>query len=169
MKMKAKTKTGFTLIELLVVIAIIGILAGVVMVSMNGARKSGRVARTAADLRQIVNILNLYYNDNGLYPCFDHNWNAAVETGWAAPYAVWPKPLWGPSYVWEHGSVDDFYYSISFYGIPDDEALMLYEKIDDGDLATGQLQYTTNYPEADRLEYGFMDQNVRDNNPHCWA
>lgn len=55
---------GFTLIELLVVIAIIGLLASVVLVSLNGARQKARVARRVADLKQITTALELYYNDN---------------------------------------------------------------------------------------------------------
>ncbi|MDP3645698.1 MAG: prepilin-type N-terminal cleavage/methylation domain-containing protein [bacterium] len=64
-----KSSKGFTLIELLVVIAIIGLLASIVLASLNGARKKSRDARRQADLSQLATSLELYANDsNGTYP-----------------------------------------------------------------------------------------------------
>lgn len=60
--MKIKQK-GFTLIELLVVIAIIGILAGIVLVSLGGARTSARDAKRQVDMRSINTAMVLCYDD----------------------------------------------------------------------------------------------------------
>lgn len=59
---------GFTLIELLVVIAIIGLLATMAVVAFSGAQRKARDAKRLADVRQIRKALELYYDDNGLYP-----------------------------------------------------------------------------------------------------
>lgn len=59
---------GFTLIELLVVIAVIGILAAVVLASLNSARGKARDTRRISDLKQIQTALELYHTDNGSYP-----------------------------------------------------------------------------------------------------
>jgi len=59
---------GFTLIELLVVIAIIGILATIVMVSLNTARSKARDARRVSDIRQMQLALQMAYDSAGSYP-----------------------------------------------------------------------------------------------------
>lgn len=60
---------GFTLIELLVVIAIIGVLASIVLASLNSARRKSRDARRIADIKQIQLALELYFDANGgTYP-----------------------------------------------------------------------------------------------------
>lgn len=62
-------KGGFTLIELLVVIAIIGVLAAVVLVSLNTARQRGRDAKRLADLDAVRLALEVYSDQNGsVYP-----------------------------------------------------------------------------------------------------
>lgn len=57
-------KQSFTLIELLVVIAIIGILAGIIVVSMGGASNSARDAVRKADVNQLSKALAIYRTNN---------------------------------------------------------------------------------------------------------
>jgi type II secretion system protein G len=59
---------GFTLIELLVVIAIIGLLASVILASLNSARTKARDAKRLSDMNQIQLALEMYYDSNNRYP-----------------------------------------------------------------------------------------------------
>ncbi len=63
-----RNKKGFTLIELLVVIAIIGILASIVLASLNSARRKSRDARRIADVKQIQLAMELYFDASSAYP-----------------------------------------------------------------------------------------------------
>lgn len=68
-----KNSKGFTLIELLVVIAIIGILATIVLVSLNNARQKARDVKRVGDMRQMQVVMESYYDDNREYPLGDAN------------------------------------------------------------------------------------------------
>jgi type II secretory pathway pseudopilin PulG len=52
----------------LVVIAIIALLASIILASLNTARIRSRDAKRVADIKQIQLALEVYYNDNSLYP-----------------------------------------------------------------------------------------------------
>ncbi len=63
--MKKKLQGGFTLIELLVVIAIIGILASVVLASLNTARNKGADAKIKSELSNMRAQAEIVYDDDG--------------------------------------------------------------------------------------------------------
>ena len=65
---------GFTLIELLVVITIIGVLASVVLASLNTAREKSRDATRMSQLKEVQKALEAYYADNGSYPTTGGAW-----------------------------------------------------------------------------------------------
>ena len=61
-------RKGFTLIELMVVIAIIGILASIVIVSLNSSKGNARDTQRKQDLENIQGALEVYYSTNANYP-----------------------------------------------------------------------------------------------------
>ena len=85
--MKLNFKKGFTLIELLVVVAIIGILASVVLASLNTARNKGADAAVKANLSGIRAQAEVLYADNNCYGDAAGCNSSAVAVG-ACPTAV---------------------------------------------------------------------------------
>jgi type IV pilus assembly protein PilA len=77
---------GFTLIELLVVIAIIGILASVVLASLNSARAKGADAAVKANLANIRAQAEIVYDTDGDYDavCADTTLAAGVAAAGTA-------------------------------------------------------------------------------------
>jgi prepilin-type N-terminal cleavage/methylation domain-containing protein len=94
--------SGFTLIELLVVIAVIGILATIVLVSLNSARDKAYEARSKAEGKNIVTALELYASTYGDYPPdTDRDLPPGIEQYLGA--GEWPKAPWpGSIYDWDN-------------------------------------------------------------------
>lgn len=67
-KTSYKKEKGFTLIELLMVIAIIGILAGIVLTALGGAKALASDAKRKAEMSGLRYVLELHYLDNNQYP-----------------------------------------------------------------------------------------------------
>ncbi|KKW23297.1 MAG: Prepilin-type cleavage/methylation protein [Candidatus Kaiserbacteria bacterium GW2011_GWB1_52_6] len=65
--MKSVQKQGFTLIELLVVIAIIGLLASIILVSLNSARNKGKDTRIISDAGQVRTQIETEASTGGAY------------------------------------------------------------------------------------------------------
>jgi general secretion pathway protein G len=115
---------GFTILELIVVVAIIGLLAGIVVVSMKRALDHARTARAQAEIKEIFYGIILMSSDTlewpghqtAWEPCFScsgneiQNLNAAIAgltaddsyTNWKGPYIqdVQVDP-WGNHYFFD--------------------------------------------------------------------
>jgi len=82
-----KKNRGFTLIELLVVVSIIGLLASVIMASLNSARAQGRNSKRIQDVIQIRNAL--FLAGGGIFPSSANNW-ACVSASCYAGFVGYP-------------------------------------------------------------------------------
>lgn len=80
MNLSKNYKLGFTLIELLIVVAIIGILASIVLASLNSARVKGGDAAIKSNLVNIRGQAEIIYSGSG---CYGDN-NPVGETTCAA-------------------------------------------------------------------------------------
>ena len=119
-------KPGFTLIELLVVIAIIGLLASIVLLALNSARSKSRDAKRIADMNQISQALELYYNDNYTYPTLTSGTNfSALANNLGSPAMVpkymnklplAPTPADGSCGTGTGNAVNDYFYTANSTG-----------------------------------------------------
>src|SRR3989338_7781483 len=111
---------GFTLIELLVVISIIGILASVVLVRLNDARRTAQDAKRISEMRQLKIALETYYEVNNQYPpnpagpivgcsttCIEGGWSGGEMTPYMNPLPV--DPFYG-------NTLNGYRYAISGFG-----------------------------------------------------
>jgi prepilin-type N-terminal cleavage/methylation domain-containing protein len=64
-------RQGFTLIELLIVIAIIGLLSGIVVISIKSVKTKSRDAQRVANINSLATSLSMYNNDHNAYPIYD--------------------------------------------------------------------------------------------------
>ena len=71
--------SGFTLIEIMAVVIIMGLLMGIVGVTVFGRVDEARVATARIQLKQIENALEFYRMDNAKYPTTEQGLIALIE------------------------------------------------------------------------------------------
>lgn len=69
---------GFTLIELLIVIVILGVLSSLIVGNFINSIKKGDDTKRKTDLEQIRKAIELYYEDNKVYPAFTYLGNPQI-------------------------------------------------------------------------------------------
>jgi type II secretion system protein G len=157
-----KLVRGFTLIELLVVISIIGMLASVVLASLNSARTKALDAKRLSDMRQIVNALELYALDhNGNYPSTGSA-SGNVVKNWAYSYQTQP---WIPGLTSQYIStvpIDPKNTHPSFTGASTRELFYYYES--DGSVYCIQISQEgdTGCSPSNSLYWGFWGGGWRE-------
>ena len=116
--------TGFSFIEVMVVIIILGLLAGLVGVSLFGSVDKAKVDTTQNQIRQIEGALELYRLHNERYPDKEQGLDALMKKpeigripkNWNGPYVRGknlPVDGWGNPFVYKGDGTD---FEIVSYG-----------------------------------------------------
>jgi general secretion pathway protein G len=114
MNLKRKWIKGFTLVELMVVVTIIGILASIASIKVVQYLKRARVMKVHADMKSIMNAINLFQMDAHDYP---DSLDQLVEKTDACPEGLLsavPKDPWGNEYEYVKGTENG--YDLICYG-----------------------------------------------------
>lgn len=72
-------RAGFTLIEIMAVVIIMGLLMGIVGVTVFGRVDDARIATARIQIKQVENALEFYRMDNSRYPTSEQGLNALME------------------------------------------------------------------------------------------
>ena len=103
-------RRAFTMIEIMAVIVIIGILAGIVAVSVVGKIDKARVISTKASLKMLHSAVIQFKLDTGRYPTEEAGLQELIEqptdvTGWNTggylETTSLPKDAWGNDFVYQ--------------------------------------------------------------------
>jgi prepilin-type N-terminal cleavage/methylation domain-containing protein len=126
-----KIKAAFTLIELLVVIAIIGILSGLIVITMNGVTDKASMAKAQVfsnSLRNslLMNLVSEWKMDDGSGQSITDGWNGINGTLGSTTSADTNDPTWTTSDC-VYGNCLSFDGTDDYVAIANDSRLNMYE------------------------------------------
>ncbi len=110
---------GFSLVEIMIVVVIMGLLAGVVTVSVRGYLTKSKQATVKQAIATIVKALESFYGEYSRYPTADENLDILTR-----PNEKFPDPLlsgkpidpWGKPYQYNIPGSDGHRYEVICYG-----------------------------------------------------
>ena len=125
-----KSGKAFTIIEVMAVIVIIGILGGIVAVSVVGKIDKARVTSTKANLKVLHNAVIQFKLDTGRYPTEEAGLQELIEqptdvTGWSTggylEATKLPKDAWGNDFIYQLSPESGKAFVIISYGADGEE------------------------------------------------
>lgn len=104
---KLRGEHGFTLLEFLITTVIIVVLAVIVLLYTQLGREHARLDRAKADLVSVYQSLELYHEDNGVYPP-DANRDVPPGLETYLEGGTWPDAAWpGSVFDWDNWTDPD--------------------------------------------------------------
>jgi type IV pilus assembly protein PilA len=136
----ARRRRGFTLVEIMIVVVIIGLLAALAIPAFARVKQRAQNSRVANDLRVFAQAFDTYLMENGAWPADAAPGVVPTELVGRLP-AAWSKPTpIGGLYEWDN---EPALKSLTLYQTtaPMTQMLAIDALIDDGNSATGNLQF----------------------------
>jgi len=88
----AGRRRGFSLVELIIIVAILGLLAGILLTSLQAARETSRRMTCAANLRQLGAGIALHHDARGVLPPSRGGPDSTATFRWGSPPVMKPYP-----------------------------------------------------------------------------
>lgn len=151
-------RKGFTLVELMIVVSVLAILAAITLPTFSNAKEKATAASAATSMKAIASAIYQYRNDTGEWPN-DRSWGQkpseletylpTVDFGNTPIGGAWDFDRSSSSFKTASGT--RVVVGITIWDGNVDQYAEVDRLLDDGDLATGQVQLITAF--AQRLVF----------------